>query len=111
MRYAIYYTPAERDPLTVLATSWLGRSAFTGESTPPRAIGRLPAAEVAYHTAAARRYGFHGTILAPFTLADGETEHGLRAALDAYFPLLASSCPDFAPGANNDLADFEAATR
>ena len=84
MRYAIYYTPAERDPLTVLATSWLGRSAFTGESTPPRAIGRLPAAEVAYHTAAARRYGFHGTILAPFTLADGETEHGLRAALDAF---------------------------
>lgn len=84
MRYAIYYTPAERDPLTVLATSWLGRSAFTGESTPPRAIGRLPAAEVAYHTAAARRYGFHGTILAPFTLADGETEHGLRTALDAF---------------------------
>lgn len=35
----------------------------------------------------------------------------LRAALDAYFPLLASSCPDFAAGANNDLADFEAATR
>lgn len=84
MRYAIYYTPAERDPLTVLATSWLGRSAFTGESIAPRAIGRLSAAEVAYHTAAARRYGFHGTILAPFTLADGETEQDLCAALDAF---------------------------
>ena len=84
MRYAIYYCPPEDDALTRLATSWLGRSAFTGEPTPPKAVGRLTAAEVAYHTASARRYGFHATLVAPFALADSESERELIAALDAF---------------------------
>lgn len=84
MRYAIYYSPPEHDLLTRTATSWLGRSPFTGETFTPQAAGRLSAAEVAYQTAAARRYGFHATLMAPFTLADGETEQGLIAALAAF---------------------------
>lgn len=84
MRYAIYYSPAEDDPLTRAAESWLGRSAFTGKALTPRATGRLSAAEVAYQTAAARRYGFHATLMAPFTLAHGESEQGLIASLDAF---------------------------
>lgn len=84
MRYAVYYTPAENDPLTQAAATWLGRSAFTGETLSPRAIARLSAAEVAYHTAAARRYGFHATLMAPFALAEGESERELIAALDVF---------------------------
>ncbi len=84
MRYAIYYCPPEDSPLGRVATSWLGRSAFTGESHAPKAIGRLSAAEIAYHTAAARRYGFHATLMAPFTLADGEEERALITALDVF---------------------------
>src|SRR5690554_2366146 len=77
MRYAIYYSPSQDDPLTRAATGWLGRSAFTGEGSPPRPAGRLSAAEIAYHTAAARRYGFHATLMAPFTLAGSEGEREL----------------------------------
>lgn len=84
MRYAIYYTPPRPDPLTRLATSWLGRCAFTGEVFAPVATGRLSAAEVAYQTAAARRYGFHATLVAPFVLAEDQTEQGLRSALAAF---------------------------
>ena len=84
MRYAIYYTPPEDDPLTRIAANWLGRNAFSGEAFPPRPVGSLPAAEIAYQTAAARRYGFHATLKAPFQLAEGEDERELTAALDAF---------------------------
>jgi putative phosphonate metabolism protein len=84
MRYAIYYTPPEDDPLTRLAQTWLGRNAFTGEIFPPRPVGSLPAAEIAYQTAAARRYGFHATLKAPFQLAEDEDEQELTAALSAF---------------------------
>lgn len=84
MRYAIYYCPPEHALLNRMATGWLGRSAFTGEAIAPRPADRLSAAEVAYHSAAARRYGFHATLMAPFTLADGADEDDLVAALSAF---------------------------
>lgn len=84
MRYAIYYTPPPDDPLTRAAELWLGRSAFTGEAIPAVAVAGLSAGEVAYQTAAPRRYGFHATLKAPFRLAEGVSEDMLISALDAY---------------------------
>lgn len=84
MRYAIYYTPLEHDLLTTLAARWLGRNPYSGETFPPRPLGPLSAAEIAYQTAAARRYGFHATLKAPFRLAPDEDEGELVAALGAY---------------------------
>lgn len=43
-RYAIYYTPAREHPLTVAASSWLGRDAFSAdpiEDARPQADVRL----------------------------------------------------------------------
>jgi putative phosphonate metabolism protein len=81
MRYAIYFTPPSDSPLTRLAASWLGRDPFTGSSVPsPSVTGFMPA-EIAFHTAAARRYGFHATLKAPFLLAEGETEARLAQAV------------------------------
>ncbi len=74
MRYAIYFTPPKDSPLTRLAASWLGRDPFTGASVPPPSVTGLTPAEIAFHTAAARRYGFHATLKAPFLLAPTETE-------------------------------------
>lgn len=88
MRYAIYFTPAKDDPLTRIATRWLGRDPFTGETSAPPAAAPLAPAEVAFHTAAARRYGFHATLKAPFALAEGESEASLIDALSAF----ADSC-------------------
>lgn len=84
MRYAIYFTPPQNDPLTRAAAAWLGRDPFGGAVAQPRMTGGLSAEEVAFHTAAARRYGFHATLKSPFTLADGETEQSLQTALDQF---------------------------
>ncbi|PWK71572.1 DUF1045 domain-containing protein [Aminobacter sp. AP02] len=84
MRYAIYFTPDHDDHLCRIATGWLGRDAFGGAVTRARAFGDLSAAEVAFHTASARRYGFHATLKAPFRLADGTSETLLIDAVAAF---------------------------
>lgn len=70
MRYAIYFTPPRDHPLTRAASAWLGRDAFSGLSLPHPERTGLALGEVAYFTAVPRRYGFHGTLKAPFRLAD-----------------------------------------
>jgi putative phosphonate metabolism protein len=84
MRYALYFTPAPDDRLTVAASAWLGRDAFTDEVLRAPGVHSLTPAEIAYHTAAARRYGFHATLKAPFALAENETESSLLAGLESF---------------------------
>ncbi|MCA0015548.1 DUF1045 domain-containing protein [Mesorhizobium sp. B292B1B] len=84
MRYAIYFTPRQDEKLAGIAANWLGRDPFGATTRPAEAVGDLSAAEVAFHTASARRYGFHATLKAPFRLAANETEASLRTALDAF---------------------------
>lgn len=84
MRYAIYFTPSRSNALTAAASGWLGRDAFTGQATPATQAGRLNPAEIAYHTALPRRYGFHATIAAPFRLKEDRTERQLHNELSAF---------------------------
>ncbi|MEP9387009.1 DUF1045 domain-containing protein [Mesorhizobium sp. KR9-304] len=84
MRYAIYFTPGQNDPLTRTAASWLGRDPFTGAQPPSPAVTQLTPSEIAYHTASARRYGFHATLKAPFHLAQDQTEAGLDDAVATF---------------------------
>lgn len=81
MRYAVYFTPPKEDPLTRLAAAWLGRDAFTGATPTPPVVSTLTPAEIAFHSAAARRYGFHATLKAPFLLAERESEASLLEAV------------------------------
>jgi hypothetical protein len=66
MRYALYFCPEAGSALERAASSWLGRSVFE-----KRAKAQPPAdgLDLALHTSAPRRYGFHATIVAPFELA------------------------------------------
>jgi putative phosphonate metabolism protein len=84
MRYAIYFTPGQTDPLARTAASWLGRDPFTDTQPQPPVVSSLSQAEIAFHTAGARRYGFHATLKAPFRLADGETETALDHAVSSF---------------------------
>ena len=84
MRYAIYFTPDRNDPLTHVAASWLGRDPFTNAHPTPPAVAQLTPAEIAYHTASARRYGFHATLKAPFHLAENTTEAELEQTVGAF---------------------------
>ncbi|MDL2400227.1 DUF1045 domain-containing protein [Rhizobium mayense] len=76
MRYALYFTPPKADPLTALAARWLGRDAFSGEIFSDKAIGFVPE-DHAEIIAEPSRYGFHGTLKAPFELAASVTERDL----------------------------------
>ena len=77
MRYAIYYTPPAYDALTLAASQWLGRNAFSGDAADFPALRPLGLHEVAYHTALPRRQGFQATLKAPFELAADVTEAAL----------------------------------
>ena len=41
MRYAIYFTPGQNDPLTRVAASWLGRDPFTSAQPPAPEWGAM----------------------------------------------------------------------
>ena len=77
MRYAIHFTPSPNDPLTQAAAAWLGRDVYSGHAVEPPGTIDLGMQEISYHTALPRRYGFHGTIKAPFRLAKGQSEAAL----------------------------------
>lgn len=74
MRYAINFTPPASDPLTIAASQWLGRNAFSGEATELPPIRGLDLHEIAFNTAVPRRYGFHGTLKPTFRLLEGVAE-------------------------------------
>lgn len=84
MRSAIYYTPEEDHPLGRAAAAWLGRDPYSGAATVPPHVAGLRSAEIAFHTAAPRRYGFHATLKAPFRLAEGCSQEALEAALERF---------------------------
>ncbi|SFB46523.1 putative phosphonate metabolism protein [Rhizobium sp. NFR07] len=69
MRYAIYFTPPAHDPLTLAASQWLGRNAFSGDMIEPPAVRGIGLHDIAFNTAIPRRSGFHATLKAPFRLA------------------------------------------
>ncbi|UWM81499.1 MULTISPECIES: DUF1045 domain-containing protein [Rhizobium] len=84
MRYALYFSPPKDDPLTGAASLWLGRNAFTGETYPAPEYEQLSAAEQFELTADPRRYGFHATIKAPFSLASSVTEKDLMTVAEDF---------------------------
>jgi putative phosphonate metabolism protein len=81
MRYAIYFTPSIYDPLSVAAASWLGRNVYSGEAPEAPPVAGFSRQELAFHTAVPRRYGFHGTIKAPFRLHTETSEAALLKSL------------------------------
>lgn len=65
-RYAVYYVPAPESLLYRLGSALLGRCVYEGQSLPRPDLPGLEDALLARHTGQAARYGFHGTIVAPF---------------------------------------------
>jgi ribose 1,5-bisphosphokinase len=69
-RYALYFTPSPASPWHAAGTQWLGRDALGGGSREQPHIPGVPPELFAQLTRAARRYGFHATLKAPFRLAE-----------------------------------------
>lgn len=84
VRYAIYFAPPANDRLSQAASRWLGRDAFTGELLAPLPAAGLDKAMQHALTADPRRYGFHGTLKAPFALAEGRDEDELLSIFECF---------------------------
>lgn len=102
-RFAIYYAPARASGWWDIGSAWLGRDAETGATL---AMGEdVPelSRELTDLTRDPRRYGWHGTLVAPFRLADGVTpaqllsaaEHWARAQTPFELPVEAATLGDF----------------
>lgn len=77
-RYAVYYAPRP-GAFADAAAAWLGRDPADGAiKDHPRVPGITDVAQI---TVDARRYGFHGTLRAPFRPAPGVTEAEIDACL------------------------------
>ena len=80
-RYAIYYTPPP-GAFATAAAAWLGYDVQNARAVMQPKPAGLPHA-LSQITADPRKYGFHGTIKAPFRLADGVTPTDVAAAMRA----------------------------
>lgn len=78
-RYAVYYAP-RRGAFAGAAASWLGWDAADAAAVAQPDLPGLPRA-LADLTVAPRKYGFHGTIRAPFRLGQGVTEAMVQEAV------------------------------
>lgn len=79
-RFAIYYTPAPEHALAQFGAAWLGWDVNRGVAVAHPDIPDLPHA-VADLTSTPRKYGFHGTLKAPFYLAEGIDLADLQTAV------------------------------
>jgi putative phosphonate metabolism protein len=77
-RFAVYYAPSYESAWWRMGSAWLGRDAQSGVTcVPPQPPGlQRPLTEL---TEAPRRYGWHGTLVAPFRPARGVTQHDVLA--------------------------------
>jgi putative phosphonate metabolism protein len=95
-RYAIYYAPAPASDLDRFGAELLGYDAVGGTDLPfPEAVMEA-VPDWRELTGDPRKYGFHATLKAPFSLAQGKAEAELFAACAA-FAATPRAIPRFRP--------------
>ncbi|MEX1167594.1 MAG: DUF1045 domain-containing protein [Hydrogenophaga sp.] len=90
-RYAIYFAPPPGSPWWEAGSQWLGRCAATHTLLERPGFDGLAPEQQRQLTAEPARYGWHGTLKAPFVLSAGVELDDLREALRT----LASTCTRF----------------
>lgn len=95
-RYAIYFAPDADRALTRFGAEIVGYDAFSGRDIdhPASVLAAFP--DWSGMTADPRKYGFHGTLKAPFPLASGKSEQDLLTAI-AQFVAAPREIPIIAP--------------
>lgn len=74
VRFAIYLVPSPASPLWERGCRWLGRDPESGVVYAQPAVPGMTADEIRALTRSPGTYGFHGTLKAPFRLAEGVDE-------------------------------------
>lgn len=83
-RYAIFYAPPPGSALDRFGRCWLGRDHRTGALEQQPRVSGIGPDRLAQLTASPRRYGFHGTLKAPFRMAPQQDRQALHAAARAF---------------------------
>lgn len=83
VRYAVYLAPPTESFLWSFGSHVLGYDAASGAEPAFPDLSGFDAQTWHDLTADPRRYGFHGTLKAPFRLAEGRSEQDLLAAVEA----------------------------
>ena len=83
-RYAIYYAPEQGSDIDRFGADLLGYDAFAGRDLPFPEDAIRAAPDWRELTSDPRKYGFHATLKAPFSLAPDKTEAELFAACAAF---------------------------
>lgn len=78
-RYSVYYAP-RAGAFADAAATWLGRSCETGLVIPQPELEGLAGALPGL-TSKPRKYGFHGTLRAPFRPAAGQDQRSIASAI------------------------------
>ncbi|MDO9197463.1 DUF1045 domain-containing protein [Rhodoferax sp.] len=82
-RYAIYFAPAHGSPWWEFGARWLGRDECKDTALVQHPLAQIAPDELQEITAQPRRYGFHATLKAPFSLGGSHTEADLTARMQA----------------------------
>ena len=123
-RFAIYYAPTRASGWWDAGSAWLGRDAESDAvlDVPDAPDAPTLSRALADLTSAPRRYGWHGTLIAPFRLADGVTvarlldtaERWAQAQTPFALPVEAATLGDFValrpatPDAEHQIRDLAA---
>ena len=83
-RFALYFTPVPGSALARFGAEVLGYDCDAGAPVARRKLDDIDAGDGAAATADPARYGFHGTLTAPFELAPGRAADELEDALAAF---------------------------
>jgi len=82
-RYAIYFCPRPETLWWARGSQWLGRCAASLRAMQVPLVQGLTQQTYIQLTNDPRRYGWHATLKAPFTLATGYSEQDLRGAVQS----------------------------
>jgi len=83
-RFALYFTPPPQSPLARFGAEVIGYDCDAGAPVTRRKLDGIAEPDAAAATAQPARYGFHGTLVAPFELAPGRSATELEDALAAF---------------------------
>lgn len=83
-RVAVYYAPPVESAWWKYGSAWLGRCAATDLPVSQPEVEGMTSETFARLTSDPRRYGWHGTLRAPFRLKEGKTLDDVRATLRAF---------------------------
>lgn len=81
-RYALYFAPPRDSRLWHAGVRWLGRDPETREIVAPPTVHGMSAGRQRQVTESPRRYGWHATLVVPFTLAEGFSVEDLIAEVE-----------------------------